>query len=258
MRTVITDPQIGHHNSKMPIRRRKRVRRYGGRSRRFRAFRRYRRRAYRGRRRMGRSAVPRNILRFPLPQTLKCKLRYVKTTSLDAVTDGINQLYWSANSLQDPSTSGSAEQPTGFDELSALYGTYQVLGSKMRCMFQNTDASTAQWGGITLVRDAAIPSISTRDILLAQTMTKRRYLTVTSVQTRQVWITYGCNPAKVMQRHRLDKDLRADIADNPVAQPYYKIWVTSALTGPNPAAVNLYVSIDYVAVFTNPKALVSA
>ena len=84
-----------------------------------------------------RGRVPRTIVikpRIPLngvQNTEIIKLRYCTQVSIPGGA-GHGSYQFRANSLYDPDLSGVGHQPMGFDEMSARYLHYQVLGSRIK------------------------------------------------------------------------------------------------------------------------------
>lgn len=83
-----------------------------------------------------RKKVPRAITPYPFPRTKVAKLRYVEEITLDPgapsiVSNGIAIHSFRANSCHDPNYSLGGHQPRGWDEHTALYNEYVVLGSKL-------------------------------------------------------------------------------------------------------------------------------
>lgn len=96
------------------------------------------RRRYRNRRR------PSNVVNLtrapsstPLPTSIITKHKYYDGISLGPTALSTDTHIFRANSLFDPDYTGSGHQPMGFDEMSAFYNHYVVIGSKITVKFQN-------------------------------------------------------------------------------------------------------------------------
>lgn len=58
---------------------------------------------------------------------------------------------YTTNGLYDPNTTGIGHQPTGFDQLMALYNEYVVIGSTIKVSFTNSDETNAAICGISML-----------------------------------------------------------------------------------------------------------
>lgn len=72
---------------------------------------------------------------YGFPDRLKTRLQYCDVVQL-AASAGTPALYqFRMNGLYDPDYTGTGHQPQWFDQLSAVYQTYRVLGSKITVTF---------------------------------------------------------------------------------------------------------------------------
>lgn len=92
---------------------------------------------------------------------LRCKMIYVEPITLNPAAASVATYVFSANGLYDPNITGSGHQPTGFDQMTALYGEYVVVGANCKVTFQNTatTAGTACMFGVYLSRTTSTASI---------------------------------------------------------------------------------------------------
>lgn len=86
-----------------------------------------------GKRKNSRITVPKNKLAFP--QSLRTKLRYVVRREFEFTNTTAIQVRMRANDLYDPEYATGGHQPRGFDELMNVYGSYTVIGSKCHAQF---------------------------------------------------------------------------------------------------------------------------
>lgn len=66
-----------------------------------------------------------------VPDRLYVKLRYREQLSWTQVAGNLGDNVYRGNSLFDPDLTGTGGQPMGFDQWSAFYGSYTVLGSSI-------------------------------------------------------------------------------------------------------------------------------
>lgn len=62
----------------------------------------------------------------------------------------------SANGLYDPDLSGVGHQPTGFDQIMAMFNHYTVTGAKITATFCNTDDGNSSRVGIALLDSLSV------------------------------------------------------------------------------------------------------
>ena len=81
---------------------------------------------------------------------LKTCMLYTEAFSLNPGAGGIASVYvFNLNSLFDPNVTGVGHQPTGFDQLMAIYEQYTVYGVKYKVSINNVDATQAVIAGVT-------------------------------------------------------------------------------------------------------------
>lgn len=76
-----------------------------------------------------------------IPSTYSTKLRYVNTTTINSTLGAIGINQYRGNSLFDPDFSGTGNQPMGFDQLSAFYNKYRVLGCLAELQWTSSDTT---------------------------------------------------------------------------------------------------------------------
>jgi len=100
--------------------------------------------AYKTKRRFTKKArlsVPRNVVSTGtgFPKKLIMNHKYTETVNVNNTTGLFNTYVMSCNGLFDPNITGTGRQPLYFDQLTALYNHYVVIGSK--CTFKFTPAA---------------------------------------------------------------------------------------------------------------------
>jgi len=82
---------------------------------------------------------------------LKTTLLYVENgVGLNPAIGAAAGYVFNLNSLHDPNTSGVGHQPTGFDQLIAIYEQFVVYGVKYRIQVANSETSLEAIHGITI------------------------------------------------------------------------------------------------------------
>lgn len=216
------------------------------------ARRRYaKRRATRRYRRRGRKvAVPRN--RFMLGRTYKTNLRYESIQNITAGVDpGTNYLF-SANDLYDPDVTSGGHQPRGFDQLMTFYDHFNVIGSRITIRFLNAD-SVIQGVLCTIrLRDDSTPATSITTV--REDPGVRQTILGHAQSGRNMGVLRkGFSAKKFFGKPPMSADNQQGTAfGSPSEQAYYHINVSAQSTG-TAGAIEAYVTIDYTAIFTEPK-----
>lgn len=90
-------------------------------------------RRHRGKPRNKMVSVPRNKMAFP--QSMHTKLRYVERIDFVPTSTSAQQYQFRANGMYDPNVSQVGHQPRGFDEFMDIYNTFTVLGATISATF---------------------------------------------------------------------------------------------------------------------------
>lgn len=159
----------------------------------------------------------------------------------------------SGNGLYDPDITGIGHQPSGFDELMAIYDHYTVLWSKVHVTFINTTTGPAQSGVVGIsVMDNATALGDYREYIEAGescwSSIDENGRTNDFVVKKQM----GSVKRNLGRPKPLDEDdLRGTSAANPTEQYYFHIW-----NAPNSAgslATDIMYVVDFYAVLTEPR-----
>lgn len=190
------------------------------------------------------------------------KLKYCEEITINPATAGIAVNVFRANDLFDPNLTGTGHQPYGFDNLCpGLYDHFTVIGSKIKVQIhQNaTNSVVPAWCGILLSDNGTTAAASSNVEHLLE--------------------SYGCGsvlpaglvgaPNGAMVETKLFKnfsakkyfkkssivgaaDYRGDSATSPNESAYFEVFAAS-MNSNDPGAIDMLVTIEYIAVFTEPK-----
>lgn len=190
----------------------------------------------------------------PLGKSFKTTMNYAEPTiSLNPTAVALADFVFRANSIYDPSFTGTGHQPLGFDQLMPLYDHYVTIGSSIKTTFVNTSAETIIAGisltdtSTTLTNDAqVIENGSNKYVVLGPNGSSRDTATV----------TLNCNPNKFLGRSKplSDPNLRGTETTSPVEQCYFHVWA-GGVTGADPAQIQASTFIKYTSVLIEPKQL---
>lgn len=193
-----------------------------------------------------------NIAR-PLGKKLNAKFRYSDSISINPGAAGAAGVHvFSANGLYDPDVTSTGHQPTGFDEVSALYDHYTVTWVKIRCFFLNGDTTYSGICGISLKDNANVETdwraydesgLSNTGVALIQ-----------GGQSDPLVLEHEVTLSEFLGRPNIlsEDDLRGTPSTNPTEQAYWHVWVAPGVSQ-DMAASTVIVEMEYMAIFTEPK-----
>lgn len=214
----------------------------------------------RKRRRRYRRSHPNNIVQSfksnsPLGRTFKTTLKYASHGfNLNAAAGIAADYVFRANSLFDPDYTGIGHQPYGFDSIMPMYDHFTVIGAKLNVTFHNSDINTSAICGVSITDTSA----SVSDKLSTMEAGNVKYAIVgpfgSSRDTKT--LSYQLNPNKWLGiSHPMASDnVRGTVAANPAEQCYFHVW-SAGYDASDPSEVQCTVTIEYTAVFSEPKNL---
>jgi len=185
----------------------------------------------------------------------RSKLIYNESQVINPTGAAATAYVFSANGLYDPNITGLGHQPMGFDQLMLLYEHYTVLSAKITVSFQNETAAEQAHVGIALFPDASIETNHSK--LIENGLLKRTWVSPPLSGMSQKWLTHKVDIAKLNGVPKSivgDASYRGDVASNPTEQSYFHIFGFN-LSTVNAVRVFLDVTIEYDAVFTEPRKL---
>jgi len=214
------------------------------------------------RRRRVRKSLPLN----GFPTSMVVKHRYNQIITLNPNTGTIGHNIFSANGMYDPDLTSSiyGHSVRGFDQWSSHYNHYTVIGSKItvRPCGPNTSTSSnavACKYGIVLDDDASIFTGSLyntyTDMAESRFAGGGRSLAKDLVNSKGVTKTFSAKKFfKVAGGGVMQTLYRGDASHNPSEPACYGVWACSPQMD-DPVPVVMEVTIDYIAVWTEPKFL---
>lgn len=244
----------------------------------FRRFKKSRKRAARSTRKSYRSyrRLPAGNKSFaPLGMNEPVRLRYVETLTLDPGVGVTGDYIFRANSLTTPNAlvaigSGTSHQPYGFDQMcgtgtggnSPMYNSYTVVGSQISVRINNPDnGNNSQALAGILIRKDATPINVAPAIVLEQPGNGGFKVIEASTQGGKTVATLKkkLSVKKFFSINRVvgNTDYSGTAtADVPVANTaYYHVIVGPMVAAVDLAVRTIVVTIDYFAVFQQPKIL---
>jgi len=186
-------------------------------------------------------------------------MRYVEGLIFQFPTVGVAEWIFRASSIYDPSVTGVGHQPLGYDQWSAFYGQYLVVGSKIHVAFTQRASTSAEpfIAAVELTNDgssSAIPILQ---------RVERPFVSYRNING------YGAigAPPSVTKTYSLTKwfgrgdsidawdDLGADFGANPVEEAFYRVSVGDNQNASQATIFEATVTIDYLVVCSEPHVL---
>lgn len=200
-----------------------------------------------------------NMYKNPVPKIKKINLRYFERAfDLNPGIGGIPGTHvFSANGIYDPDITGVGGQPLGFDQYMAMYDHYTVIASSITVFARNAEGSYAQFFGIKLSDRATVNTDYSN--IIENGYCAYRLLGPSGASNAIGSVSFGANPSKFLGRPQImsEDELRGSQTSNPAEQCYFHVFAFPD-TSVDSAAVRVTVQIDYVAILTEPKELVSS
>ena len=196
----------------------------------------------------------RGVGRGLLSNKVKTKFRYAETDIVfDIPLAGIATFVYRANSMFDPNFTGVGHQPRGFDQLMVLYDHFQVIGSRITVSHGGTDQPIV-WG-IILSDDAAIfPQLTDYREHRAQNMVETVVPTITNgASVKPSTLSLNYSQSQFFSSKKLQEQFKGSTVANPTEQAFYQIYAAAINAAVNPAPYEIAVTIDYIAVLTEPN-----
>lgn len=181
--------------------------------------------------------------------------RYVTDLRATSTTGSLAVHNFRANGMFDPDQSGTGHQPLYFDQLTAIYNHFTVIGSKISVTF-TTDANTSfsTIVGIAKNDDPTVtPATSANLCELSDTVhAVLRGSLYGQKQLTQSFSAKGTFGGSVLA----NDDLQGSASADPLEQTFYTIFVQNPLL--ESSTVEVHIVIEYTAVWDELKDLASS
>lgn len=194
-------------------------------------------------------ATLRSGANYTVQPTLRAKLTYSEYYTINPGAGGAAGVYiFSANGLYDPNITGVGHQPTGFDQLMAIWAEYVVVGSTIRTYFRCTEAQQPAMVAVAVRRD------TTTDPDL------RKYIENGEIEYTKVegyeaggpsiaQVRYKCDMRQAKTNVLTDPDFFGTAAGNPPEQRYYHVIVAAYDATSDLATWQMWTEIEYDVIF---------
>lgn len=182
------------------------------------------------------------------------KLRYIDNRILSSSAVGLGQRTYSCNSCFDPDVTGVGGQPLGFDEWSAFYTYYKVLGAKITV---NAVNGTGEPQIIHVLRQDDPTPAGALKVLMEQAYGKWATLAGSLGGKSNTVMKHTYSAKKQFPNLYRDDTLRAPVSSSPGEQMYW-IVSTQRVDAAGNADMAICVAIEYIVEFSVPKVLVAS
>ncbi len=201
------------------------------------------------------------VQRGVFSKTQVVRLRYCDNFQLNAATDSTVSHVWRANSIFDPDFEIGGHQPMGHDQWLNFYSHYTVIGSRIKVNSQQSSTTTTGAGLVgVLLKDNSTTITSGSTNIMEQALAKwRLYGPMTS--GRPVSVTHGFSSKKFFGLKDIADNtdrVGAEFGADPEEVAYFHVFQSSVAAGLDPALIYVNITIDYICLLTEPKALGSS
>lgn len=193
--------------------------------------------------------------RSPFPRMYTTKLRYSEHITLDPGVATIATHQFSCNGLYDPNVSGGGHQPYGFDQLTPLYDHYTVIGAKIMLQFSPGTSATVPYIFGCYIDDNSSPATNYDTV---QEIPENNWVVCAIDDTKTLTKKVSLKKFLGIKNLLSSKECQGTDSSNPTEQAYFTLWTKAVDTTVNSPAVNVIVTIDYIAVWHEPKELIGS
>lgn len=188
-------------------------------------------------------------------------LKYVDHITINPPSGLPGSYVFSANSIFDPSFSGTGHQPLGRDEWEKFYDHYTVIGSKITANFFSDSAVVTQGNAMVgiLLKDNTT-AISGLQTLMEQSLTHPVFLTNAAAGgARKVSKGYSAKKFFGLQSIKDNRTVvGSQFAASPADGAYFHVYVAPVSTTDDVGTTSVVIQIEYTCLLTERKALVGS
>lgn len=202
-----------------------------------------------------RSVVP---IGLGFPKKILITHKYCETGIITNMTGVMNKYLFKCNGMYDPNQTGGGHQPIYFDQMSALYNHYCVIGSRIRVTFGMYPGQSG-FGNYRcglFISDTANPAgITNFNDIAEQGSARWKFLSgdVTTGQMDQRSLTDKWSAKKYFGKGVLANDeLQGTGSTDPTELSYYYLAV-EPISDTVTESLQFAVEIDYIAVWKELK-----
>lgn len=195
----------------------------------------------------------------PFGKQFYTKLRYneAHTFGASSTVNFASNYKYCLNSLYDPNVSGVGHQPMGFDTLMSIYEKYTVVAAKITVCFIG-DTTVPSVCGLRLV-DGNETAVADKKVAIENGDSSWKYMTTANGGSNKIILSRSVNCKKFFGQKGIVGDDKYTLASNQTPLDDDKIiaelWVAPISASDQHGRTLVDVSIEYTAVFSEPKEL---
>jgi len=187
-----------------------------------------------------------------MPKTRRAILRYTEhVTSITSTLGALGSYVFRANGCYDPNYSSTGHQPMGWDQWSALYNHYVVLGAKMTLKVLPSASSTSPCIIGTIVTDGTAVPYSTPGSFIEAKRGPYRLFKATDRVVSLVQKYSSKRQFNVVDVKDNVARIGSPVTADPAEEAMFNIWFFTMDN--TTASPNVFISIDYIVEFSEPK-----
>lgn len=192
-----------------------------------------------------------------MPKTGRCKLHYCENNTLSGSSGNLASSIWRANGAADPRYAVGGHAPYGYNQWTALFNHYLVVGSKITVKFRPSADTPNQICGITLIPDASVPyTVYTTFI---ESNPRSSYAMLNNNESYKI-LTCKFSARKFFNcdnpKDRIES-IGSPIGTTPSEEAFFCIW-SQPQDITTTHATNCLITIEYIIDFSEPRMLVES
>lgn len=190
------------------------------------------------------------------PKKMIITHKYCENIAVTSNAGVLAKYQFSCNGMFDPNQTGTGHQPYYFDQMSALYDHYHVIGSRIKYTIVPYNTNTVPaYVGVYIDDDTTTTNITDISVLAEQS--KCRFKTMTLNVNRPVYLNSRWSAKKAFGGSVLgNNSLQGTTTANPTEQQFYTLGIQSF--GITTGSFNVAVEVEYIAVWAEIKEVVQS
>lgn len=197
-----------------------------------------------------RAVIPRDMVVFGkgFPKKALVSHTYLTSHTMTCTSGAMNIRYFRANGMYDPDHTGTGGQPLYFDQLTAVYRHFQVIGSKITIRWSQSSTANIAFRVGCFLNDDTSASSSTYDQLGEQSSAKVSHLGPGS--DKVLTMTNHFSTKKIFGKMSTGADsLKGSVSADPTEQALYTLFFQpiDQVTTQN---INFTCKIEYLAIWS--------
>lgn len=186
------------------------------------------------------------------PKRLMMKHRYSETFTMTSTTGSLANYLFKCNGMYDPNQTGTGHQPYWFDQLTAVYSYYCVVGSRINVTITHSGSGTSPgWTCTLTINEDA--TVAATDMRALRETTESKYVTLPYTSTDAKYLNSSWSLKKRYgTTSKTDLDFRGNAGADPTEKNYYVISAqpTDRLSS---GTILVEAVIEYIAIWTDIK-----